>query len=392
MTKNLKKDQFKCGYISGSIWIGSGATTILPCCFTDNKNKPGYSNLAYKSLINHPVLVDIRQEANQGKVHELCNMCVKKEKDGLKSARLKSNTLFKNKGNVKVNIDYNDLEQIYLSLSNICNYKCVICSSGQSHLIAKEEKLKNPLKMISDKDFDKLLEIIKEANNLQYFQVSGGEPFQHKARLKKVLNNITKNVNFYMHTNGSIFDDEVIEICKIMEGFKSAIVSFSIDGHRESFEYQRTNGVWTEVFNNIKKFNQIIDTNKVFPTNNYTVTCFNLLDIQDFIENYHPYFHKISFHELTSPSAYHIRMLTEEHLIQTQIKLKTFYHNLSSDIKNKIYLEEIFVAIKSALNNPPDKETIDEFWRKAEYMNKIRGISLEEKLPHLLEHFRKTHG
>lgn len=97
-----------------------------------------------------------------------------------------------------------------------CGYisRAVWIGPGQSHLIAKEQKFKNPLQMISDENFDSLLKMLQEANNLEYFQVSGGEPFQHKARLRKILNNISKNIIFYMHTNGSIFDNEVVEMCK----------------------------------------------------------------------------------------------------------------------------------------------------------------------------------
>lgn len=392
MNEGITKEQFKCGYISGAVWIGPGARTILPCCFTDNKNTTGYSNVDYSNLVNHPTLVDIRQQANEGNVHELCKLCVKKEQDGIKSARIKSNHAFKNQGNIKVNIDYSDIEQIYLSLSNICNYKCVICSPGQSHLIAKEQKFKNPLQMISDENFDSLLKMLQEANNLEYFQVSGGEPFQHKARLRKILNNVSKNIIFYMHTNGSIFDNEVVEMCKKMENFKSASVCFSIDGHEGSFEYQRTNGVWKDVLENIKKFNQIINTNKVFPTNNYTVTCFNLFDIKDFIENYQTYFHKLAFHELRSPHEYHISLLKEDYLLKAQNELTLYYDGLPSNIKEKVYLKEILVAINNAISNPPSDEIIDKFWRQTEYMKKVRGISLEEKLPHLIKCLRKTHG
>lgn len=378
-------NQFKCGYISSSVWIGPGGRTILPCCYTSKQNSAGYSDLEYDSIINHPVLQEIRKAAINGEAHELCENCVIKEQHGLKSPRHKANENFSNQGEVKVEIDYLDLEQVYLSLSNVCNYKCVICSPGQSHLIAKEEKLSNHLHMVNDTEFDDFITLIKEAKNLKFLQLTGGEPFQHKVRLKRILENVQKDIKFYLHTNGSIFDEQLI---KMMEDFTQAQVAFSIDGHKNSFEYQRTNGVWDEVYENIKQFNSKIDTTKVEPVNNYTVTCFNLLDIKDFIENYHPYFGALAFHELKNPHMYNINVLKTEVLEQFQDELTTYYDNLPDEIESKINLKEIWVSIQTAIDNPARDETIDAFWNRAEYMDKVRGISLTEKLPHLLDYIR----
>jgi len=384
--------QFECGYMSSAVWIGPGATSILPCCYT-SKAADRNKHRDMGDILNHQNLLDVRRDAMKGIAHEFCLDCVYKEKNGMRSPRLEANKFFANKGKVKEYITEEDIEHIYFSLSNLCNFKCVICSSGQSHLIAKEEKIQNPLMQISDAGFDKLLAILDKAKNLKKLQISGGEPFQHKKQLKKVLSAVPKDINFYLHTNGSILDDETIELCKIMETFYKSSVSFSIDGWKNSFDYQRTNGEWYSVRNNLQRFNDLIDMDKVWSVNNYTVTCFNLLDIPEFTLENKKFFKRMYYYELKKPSEYHISMLKDEYLEKAKKGIleiqKTFTPH---ELNYKILLNDIVKAIDLALDNPPSQSMIDAFWKKTKYMEVVRGVSLQYKLPGLIECLRGWNG
>lgn len=376
-------NQFKCGFLSGGIWIGPGAKSVTPCChITKSSNSMKHEN--FDSLINHPTLVAMRKQSIKGQIPDGCIGCVNKESNGLFSPRMKANIVFSNKGVVKEYIDYSDVEQVYVSLSNICNYKCVMCSSGQSHLIAKEYKEKNPLLMVSDDKFEDFIDLIKKSKNLKNIQVTGGEPFQHKTRLRKLLTNLPKNVYFYMHTNGSFFDKETEELCKMMENFKEASVNFSIDGHKNSFEYQRTNGVWNDVLQNVINFNKSIDTDKVNCNLSYTVSCFNLLDVLDCIKNYNHLFNQLDFFTINQPSEYVIGMLKQDILEKTYDEFISWQATADPNLKRKIYIDDIVVNLKNTIDNPVDQNTIKDFWHKTEYMRDIRGIDLETKMPELI--------
>lgn len=382
-----KTKQFECGFLSSGIWIGPGAKNVMPCCHVSKfGDRPSFQD--FDSLINHPTLVEMRKQSINGKIPELCSDCVAKEKSGLKSPRFKANRTFTNKGAVKEIIDYSDVEHIYVSLSNICNYKCVMCSGGQSHLIAKEHKLTNPLLMVDDDKFDQFIDVIKKAKNLKNIQVTGGEPFQHKNRLRRLLEHLPKDIYFYMHSNGSFFDKETEELCKMMENFREASVVFSIDGHKNSFEYQRTNGVWNDVLNNITEFNKKIDTTKVTCNLGYTVTCFNVMDIVDFISNYNHLFSRLDFFPIRKPSEYVIGMLSQDKVIETYNKIKDFLDNLDEHIRKKIHADEVLVSLKAAIDDPVSNDTIKEFWKRTKYMSEVRGIDLHEKMPELIKNLR----
>jgi len=385
-----KEKQFECGFLSSGIWIGPGAKNVMPCCHVSKfGNRNSFEE--FDSLINHPSLVAVRKEAAQGKIPSICNDCVSKEKDGLFSPRNKANKFFSNKGVVKEIIDYTDVEQIYVSLSNICNFKCVMCSGGQSHLIAKErsaDSIRDPLLMVNDDKFEQFIDVIKKAKNLKNIQVTGGEPFQHKIRLRKLLEHLPKDIYFYMHTNGSFFDKETQELCKMMESFREASVIFSVDGYENSFEYQRTNGVWKDVLYNLEQFNKVIDTTKVKPRLGYTVTCFNVIDVVNFIKNYHYLFDRLDFHPIRKPEEYVIGMLNQDTLEKTYDELKNFLQNINDDVKNKIHVKEVLVNLENYINNNVSETNIEQFWKTAKYMTEVRGINLETKLPSLIKKLR----
>lgn len=364
---------FRCGYLSGGLWISPDANIVFPCCFTSKTAHKKFKLQSNQSdLFNSQILKDMRESAIKNKPHDLCKDCVYQIKNNIPNPVKSSNKWMNNNGSVKLITKPEDLEILYVSLSNICNFKCVMCTSSQSHLIAREEGLDKPLNMTDDTFFNGLIDLLNKAKNLKRLQVTGGEPFQNKKRLRNILESAPAGIDFHMHTNGSIMDDESIEIIKLMKKFAQSDIGLSLDGTAGAFEFQRTNGVWPEILDNIKYFRKNIKEKNILLNVQYTTTCFNVLDIPNFIDVTNGLIDEYTFHALKWPSEFQIRFVKEEYLLTLLDDLK----------KYSLYdTKEVQDAVQKALVNKPNIQEIEYLWKRIDYMRDVRGISLKEKLP-----------
>ena len=154
---------------------------------------------------------------------------------------------------------------------NACNLKCRICNAEQSSLWAKDfHKLFNPdvpFKGSQEWEYNKNCQWIDDPKfieslnsqtfkDLEYLHLLGGEPLmvvKHYEILQKIIDaGYAKNIQIEYNTNGTHFFSK--EQLNILSQFKKLAVNMSIDDIGSRFEYQRKNGVWADVWENIKKF------------------------------------------------------------------------------------------------------------------------------------------
>jgi len=112
-----------------------------------------------------------------------------------------------------------------------------------------------------------------------------------------------------------------------------------------------------------------------------------LLDIKNFIQNYNIYFSELGFNTLRYPNEWHINVLKKQVLEEAGDKLVSYYNSLPLELQRKVWnLNEVFASIKDAIQKPANDEILHKFWKRVVYMDEIRGISLKEKLPNMINY------
>ena len=263
-------------------WVSVETTpigTVRPCCLADEEIRQDNGELFSLSsadlgqVSNSKYMKDLRQQFLDGKQPQTCRKCWNEERAGRTSKRM--HTLERLKHIVTDedwSIDAKPLMFLDLKLGNICNLKCRICGSWSSSTFAVEEIQFSPRQDRKENFHYTMLragawpqenqtfwqEIDRIIDGVRYIEFTGGEPFmirEHFQLLKAIRDRgLAHQVEIHYNTNGTQWPEEAEEIWK---HFKTVEIAFSIDDTNERFEYQRTNAVWQEVQENIKKFQQL---------------------------------------------------------------------------------------------------------------------------------------
>lgn len=251
--------------------------TVRPCCLAEEEitdsggEKFNLATAHFDTIQNSHYMRKLRQHFIDGDQPDTCKKCWREERSGRTSKRM--HTLDRLKHMIPIQdwtIDAKPLMFLDLKLGNICNLKCRICGSWSSSTFAAEE-----IKFASNKKESFHYQMLKQgawprenetfwneiekvSSQLQYIEFTGGEPFmiqEHFDMLQGlVTRGIAKNIEIHYNTNGTQWPEEAQEIWR---HFKTIEIAFSIDDIGARFEYQRSNAIWTEVCENIKKFREL---------------------------------------------------------------------------------------------------------------------------------------
>ena len=263
-------------------WISvetSPIGTARPCCLAkDEITKPNGTKYTLKDntleeIYHSEYMQNLRQEFLDGNKPATCQRCWDEEAAGRISKRINSRIRLKEYYN-RVEWDNTNPDQLWfidLKLGNICNLKCRICGSWSSSKWAKEEidyvpgidrKTHLAYKFLQDgawpRENPAFWENLKALlPNIKYLEFTGGEPFlieQHFDLLSYAVDcGYAKNIEIHYNTNGTVFPDNY----KLWKHFRHVEVAISIDNLEERFEYERYGAKWSEVQQNIVKFNEL---------------------------------------------------------------------------------------------------------------------------------------
>lgn len=272
--------------------------SVRPCCIyretIKNSNNENYyiQNDLVKDIFHSEYMNNLRNEFIDGKKPKGCETCWIDESNGYKSKRQIYNEILSDKNlNINTNI-LNDYPIDYqIIISNACNLKCRSCGTAHStewqkemsnlpniHIEGKNDyihKLNMPYGQPGNDNSLFISNFREISNHLKRLEIVGGEPFFIK-KWEEIIdilieNGNSKNIDFAMSTNGTIFNEELLY--KISKNFKSSGIGLSIDGMGEVYNYLRKNGDWEITKGNILKYYQFYLNNKELNVNfNYTCT------------------------------------------------------------------------------------------------------------------------
>ena len=225
---------------------------VTPCCATrDNENFKHISEIENikEYYISDPKLDSYRSISIQD-VSE-CSTCIEKTKMNIISRKQKLDNRAPNLIPIKKHVDDRSLLTVDLSLSNICNQQCVMCSSTFSskwyeddiHLIKIKSNLRHPKAKavsswsISEENIDQMVELLNHKTKLIEFK--GGEPLYDKKFYSTIEKFIKKSpyAKYCITTNGTNFSDKFI---KFLNEYSIQIdIAISLDSIGRKYDWIR---------------------------------------------------------------------------------------------------------------------------------------------------------
>lgn len=233
---------------------------ITPCCYTRTNN-----------------IDRLKEEFSNNKRPLQCSYCWYQEEHNLSSPRI---DLIRFVGDTKIN----SVRLLTLNLGTYCNAECIMCNGHSSSKRNTWIKKHNKIEYIYNSAPTTNLQIdFSQYPELEMITLIGGEPMIHpdtKPLLKKIIEiGLAKNITISFNTNASIFDEEIVTLLK---QFKSILVTLSIDGAGEYFEYQRRPLKWSIVKEIGTKWMQISESIVI----NYVVSAVSIWGFNEFVDWY----------------------------------------------------------------------------------------------------------
>lgn len=214
-----------------------------------------------------------------------CHTCNEQEKTNKKSMRL---------GYVEIHNAETytpSLQYLDVNIDTTCNLACATCGPELSTTWRKELKIKGMTVRPNVKNF--INEHLHKLDLAQLKEIRfwGGEPFltnTHKDILKYIADKgYAHNIRLMYNTNGTrIIDDETK---KLIEKFKFARISFSIDGIGKKFNYLRYPAEWDLVEQNLLWWKENLPHNSMLSLT-VTASILNVLDLDEIF-----LWHKVTF-------------------------------------------------------------------------------------------------
>ena len=256
--------------------------SAILCCISKSKDNLNLNDKTLDEVWNSDHFKQSRLDLLAGKEIPECRACWDVEKIGMHSHRQIENRIWKN----KLGEDYiNDLiastkpdgslEQRWITLDlrlgNTCNLQCVMCrpidsSKWVKHATILKQELqteakwdwKHKVENYSTDNFEwyKNPEFLKDfyesAVDMKHIIFGGGEPLyikEHKEILKRLVESgHSSHIDLRYHTNGTIYDKEVVEL---WTKFKFVDVMISLDGAKEINDYIRYPADWDTIERNL---------------------------------------------------------------------------------------------------------------------------------------------
>ena len=265
---------------------------ISPCCkFRHEHYTAPVFNIIDHSIgdyLGSAVLDQIKQEFAAGKWPTGCERCRIEEQAGIDSKRQLDHQRWHTHYN---NYDLESQEFLTASVGfgNICNLACITCGPQSSSRWQQEHKKIYNID-IRPNHFYKtgfVEEFVAQAPGLIHIDIPGGEPLlsgvaQQKQLLSAyVASGQSANMTLHYTTNATLFPDK--SWWALWDNFAEIDLQISMDGIGDRYEYIRYPAVWTDVVNNIHRYQDYQSAKHNLRLSvSHTVSAYNILYLDEF--------------------------------------------------------------------------------------------------------------
>lgn len=270
-------------------WIHVNSTVsgkYRPCCNSHASWSINDKDLSIKEAFHSSEMQEVREAMSRGEKHQACMICYQTEEQGGLSPR-HTYTVDKFKKHVDANKE-ESLKYLDMRFNNVCNLACRMCDPVSSNQLDetvfwyKDNNKELPtvwknFQNYKSKDMTLMSETRKDyvkelINDIEYFKVTGGEPFLSKDFLDVldffIETDKAKNITLSITTNGTKFVKSVLNRLKY---FKGLDLNVSVDGTNEVYDYIRYPFTWEKWTERFREFLTFADQNKLYENNNFRV-------------------------------------------------------------------------------------------------------------------------
>lgn len=285
MSNLVNKDTY-CALPFNHLYVESTGD-LKPCCIGSRFNS--YTNLKDMSIeeaFNTEEYKKLRLDLLNGIKNPLCNSCWNKEEKGILSHRQQvgqtENVLgvweeyYTKDGYMKPEFEYLDIR-----FSNLCNFKCIMCTHDYSSSWYEERHKKEGRPKVLKVKENIVSELIPYIKKLKSIYFAGGEPLimPEHFELLSYLHKHNRDISIVYNTNLSVIKYDTTDLVNMWKDFKSVMVQVSVDGMYEIGEKIREGFKTDRFIENIK----VIKNNNITYHISHTTATYNVKNIYNFI-------------------------------------------------------------------------------------------------------------
>lgn len=263
---------------------------IAPCCKFQMSYYDSKFNVQSQSLdqyFDSKFLFDVRQEFLQDIWPKGCERCKIEEQNLIPSKR---------------QLDYERWHLEYdawspeqagcitasVAFGNICNLKCITCSSHSSSRWRNESLALTGQAYDTVKFYkqDFLDQLISRTPKLKHLDIPGGEPLlsgvqeQHRLLTHYIESGQAANMTLHYTTNATIFPDQ--HWWDLWQHFAQVDIQLSIDAVESKFEYIRYPANWNNLCASVEQYLKCSQPNLKISVS-HTVSAFNIFYLDEFL-------------------------------------------------------------------------------------------------------------
>ena len=394
---------------------------IGPCCISNHgvyrRDSLSISNYSVLEATNSKFMKQLRVDMMNGIENPACETCYYQESLGNQSVRTGKNNAFKLKEqrdkllkNTKKDGELKSLKDIqYLDIrfSNLCNFKCIMCShmfSSAWHEDAKklhsnnwylyEENNPKVITAGTDDDLWSKIEPLLHGP-IEFIYFAGGEPLitENHYRILERLIELEKYPDLWYTTNFSIIEYKQYNILdmwnKLSEGGSCITVNASIDGSHKRGEYIRHGLSWDKFIENKKAFDEKC------PDINFDITTVwgntNSLHITDFFKEMLELKivdipNRLTFNDVGGVDFLSITTLP----IEYKRKVENNISELKEWVESNFNFDDYFEFFKKLdnyiiyMNNKDESSQLPLYFENMKRLDKVRNQNLFNVFPELI--------
>ena len=401
--EELKSSQYFCLVPWTHVEI-SHTALVHPCCRMDHQFS--YGSLKKETIDqvwNSENAKLLRQTLLSGKSFKHCSDCYDREKNGELTDRLASLQNFSQdfKRTEETQADgslaFKALPSLDIRFSNVCNFRCRICSAENSTSWYSDHSQLFPLDKKSgvlhptaakDQLWNILDSLIPQLERV-YF--AGGEPLleqDHYTFLEKLITAQKTDVVLRYNTNFSTLEFGDRHIFSYWKQFKKIDLSVSLDGSGKALEYLRKGAVWNDIVQNIRTTRVLLPQVQIsiMPT----VSALNAFHIADAFADWARIGilneqTNIVTNILNSPNHLRLDILNPLEILKLKEHYKMTLENLKNEISEKTFarIEQQLNYIAASIPKEFNQGFRTAFSRNTQKLDQLRNEKMSDHFPEL---------
>jgi sulfatase maturation enzyme AslB (radical SAM superfamily) len=360
------------GYASHEKWI---------CC-------AGTGTFDSFAQVNQSIEIQqLRQALRRGERHPTCAVCWNSEAAGNSSAR-SVGSAGRDWQRIQVEFAEPKLRHLWIDSGSVCNLACRICEPRYSSSLYKEHKDRfgSTIVNITKTNVDYL--VTEDFSQIENIMILGGEPFlnlDYCAVLDEIVRQgRASQCTLVFFSNGTVRPNA--RVLELLAQFSQVVLYFSTDAVDNQFGYVRTNGVWSQVLDNIQ-YIQDAGITQLKQNFHITVSALNVMYLDELLTWMAQYYnsnqdprcvvaqamseHRITYMVTNRPAHYSFGIFTnyQQQLVVDHLE------------RSQFDLQGIVNQIKTYQHTPAHTE---KFWAETAWTEQYRGLAVEQYLPRLV--------